>query len=83
MGIWSASALLVDGLLLGYYMEKYIGVETRTVQLGVRCQVLGVRWRNSGREIGKLERGERAGLRIDDGRLAINERRPLLRRVDS
>jgi hypothetical protein len=30
MGIWSMSASLLDGLLLGYYVENYVWVETLT-----------------------------------------------------
>ena len=37
------SAFLMDGLLLGYYVENYVGVETRRTG---RCQVSGVRCQN-------------------------------------
>src|SRR5271157_512115 len=39
-GIWSMSKYLPDALLLGYYMEDDVGVESRTK---ARCRVSGVR----------------------------------------
>ena len=51
-GIWSLSAFLLDVLLLGYYMENYVGVEARTTARcqvpGVGCQELEVRSQESG-----------------------------------
>jgi hypothetical protein len=51
MGMWSMFAFLLDGLLLGYYTENYVAVETRS---RARCQVSGVRCQGLGAR-GKAE----------------------------